>query len=139
MGTNIRAEVSKNNNYWIDKHRYYELKHFCLQYPIFKSAYNAVGMYNNKSVHSIMSKKQVTNDSAIDNIVESRLYWRERMKLIEDAAMETDPVIGQYILKGVTEGFGYPYLKTRLNIPCCKDTYYQLYRKFFWILSKLRE
>ena len=27
-----RAEVSKKNKYYISKHRYYELKHFCLQY-----------------------------------------------------------------------------------------------------------
>lgn len=33
MATVIRAELSKNNKYWISKHRYYELKHFCLQYP----------------------------------------------------------------------------------------------------------
>lgn len=28
MGNIIRAEVSENNPYWIEKHRYYELKHF---------------------------------------------------------------------------------------------------------------
>lgn len=39
MGTTIRPEISKKNRYWIDKHRYYELKHFCLQYPTWKKAY----------------------------------------------------------------------------------------------------
>ena len=34
MGTTLRAELSEKNPYWIEKHRYYELKHFCLQYPI---------------------------------------------------------------------------------------------------------
>ena len=33
MGTQIRPELSEKNLYWIDRHRYYELKHFCLQYP----------------------------------------------------------------------------------------------------------
>lgn len=33
-----RAEVSKRNKYYISKHRYYELKHFCLQYPEWKHA-----------------------------------------------------------------------------------------------------
>lgn len=36
MGNIIRAEVSESNPYWIEKHRYYELKHFCLQYPTWK-------------------------------------------------------------------------------------------------------
>lgn len=30
MGTDIRATISTKNRYWIEKHRYYELKHFCL-------------------------------------------------------------------------------------------------------------
>lgn len=32
MATTIRPEVSKKSKYWIERHRYYELKHFCLQY-----------------------------------------------------------------------------------------------------------
>ena len=39
MGTTIRPELSEKNPYWIERHRYYELKHFCLQYPIWKKAY----------------------------------------------------------------------------------------------------
>lgn len=39
MGTTIRPEVSVKNKYWIDKHRHYELKHFCLQYPRWKKLY----------------------------------------------------------------------------------------------------
>lgn len=40
MATVIRPELSENNKYWISKHRYYELKHFCLQYPEWKSLYD---------------------------------------------------------------------------------------------------
>ena len=39
MATTIRPELSEKNPYWIEKHRYYELKHFCLQYPIWRKAY----------------------------------------------------------------------------------------------------
>lgn len=28
MGTTIRPELSEKNPYWIERHRYYELKHF---------------------------------------------------------------------------------------------------------------
>lgn len=41
MATRIRPELAENNKYWISKHRYYELKHYCLQYPLWKSAYAA--------------------------------------------------------------------------------------------------
>lgn len=39
MGTVIRPEVSHKNTYYISKHRYYELKHFCLQYPEWRKSY----------------------------------------------------------------------------------------------------
>lgn len=48
MGTTLRAELSEKNPYWIEKHRYYELKHFCLQYPIWKKAYAALDGTNTK-------------------------------------------------------------------------------------------
>ena len=38
MRNDMRPELSQKNPYWIGKHRYYELKHFCLQYPIWKKA-----------------------------------------------------------------------------------------------------
>ena len=39
----------------------------------------------------------------------------------------------------LTEGWSYDILKARLNIPCCKDVYYNLYRRFFWLLNKVRD
>jgi len=44
----------------------------------------------------------------------------------------------RYILKAVTEGLSYTYLRTRMDIPCGKDMYYDRYRKFFWLLSQER-
>ena len=32
MATTIRPEISRTSQWHISKHRYYELKHFCLQY-----------------------------------------------------------------------------------------------------------
>lgn len=70
MSTVIRPELSKSSKYWIDRHRYYELKHF---------------------------------------------------------------------VTGVTSGVSYDFLKSRLDIPCCKETYYDLYRRFFWLLDRERK
>lgn len=38
----VKPELSKANRYWISKHRYYELYHFCLQYYEWEKEY----MYN---------------------------------------------------------------------------------------------
>lgn len=71
--------------------------------------------------------------------VEARSYYIERMKTVEQVAIATDAELSSYILKGVTEGWSYDILKARLNIPCCKDVYYNLYRRFFWLLNKARD
>ena len=64
--------------------------------------------------------------------------YLERMHVVEQAAIAADAALYSYILKAVTEGYSYDHLKSRLNIPCCRDTYYDLYRRFFWLLNKER-
>lgn len=60
------------------------------------------------------------------------------MNMLERVANFTNPESAKYLLKGITEGWSYDILKARLNIPCCKDIYYDLYRRFFWLLDKER-
>ena len=139
MTTTIRPETSKKNKYWIDKHRHYELKHFCLQYPIWKkeyATYSNIGP-NLSSFERLYSNSMPSDSTA--NWAIKRAYYSEKINLIEKAALETDYILYKYILKAVTEGLSYTYLKTILHIPCSRDIYYDRYRKFFWILNQLRK
>lgn len=138
MATVIRAELSTKNKYWIDKHRHYELKHFCLQYPSWKKAYLALDCGNLRSSMSEWMPSTKTPSDPTGNCVMLRDAYRNRMQMIEDAAKSTDEYLYEYILKAVTEGLSYTYLQTVLGIPCSRDTYYDRYRKFFWILSNSR-
>lgn len=130
MGTVIRPDISRKNKYWIDKHRHYELKHFCLQYPEWKKAYNAKP--------TISSSIDWHNDPTAKEAMRKTLYL-ERIQLIERVAKEADNDLHNYILKAVTEGLSYTYLKSRMDIPCGKDLYYDRYRRFFWLLDESRE
>lgn len=139
MGLKLRPELSKKNKYWIDKNRFYELKYFCLQYPLWKKAYTLLEgfkaySYDLSGVSGSGSPSDPTGDC-----VEERSIYLERMQLVEEAARETDPYLASYILKAVTEGLSFTYLQSILEIPCSRDTYYDRYRKFFWILSKRRD
>lgn len=139
MATVIRAEISQKNKYWISKHRYYELKHFCLQYPEWKKAYSE--LCDEKlplSMIETIPTDNLPSDPAIQRAL-MKTYYSERIKLIEKTALEADPCLHDYIIKGVGEGRSYTYLKTIMEIPCGKDMYYDRYRKFFWLLSELRE
>lgn len=136
----LRAELSEKNKYYINKHRYYELKHFCLQYPIWKKGYTAL---EDTSLRSIDLSDVHVGTNNISNPTEKyaivKTYLSDKINMIEKAASIADSDLYSYILKGVTEEYSYTYLKTKLEIPCSKDTYYDRYRKFFWILSNMRK
>lgn len=138
MSTKIRPELSEKNKYWIDRHRYYELKHFCLQYPTWKKAYAAIdGMTSRPDNLGIFCKTYKIPDITCE-CAAMKYYYSKLIKMIEDCATETHEYMAVYILKAVTEGRGYEYLRVNMGIPCCKDTYYELYRRFFWLLNKSR-
>lgn len=139
MATVIRATISEKNKYYIDKHRYYELKHFCLQYNEWKKAYAAC----NESIIFASSLERMSASNIPSDLTAKyamkKAYYGDRIKLIEHAVKEADDFLYPYLLKAVTEGLSYTYLKTKLNIPCGRDMYYDRYRKFFWLLSELRD
>lgn len=139
MATVLRAELSPKNKYHIDKHRYYELKHFCLQYPLWKQAYHE---FDDVTIPLSMIGGVATDNLPGDPTAKRaimKLFYLEKIKLIEKTAIETDPYLYSYIIKGVTEEKSYTYLKTVLDIPCGKDMYYDRYRKFFYLLSEARD
>lgn len=138
MATVIRAEISEKNKYWISKHRHYELKHFCLQYPSWKRRYMDLDGFESKTNESVYSRVSTPGDPTA-KCVEIRTLYFERMELLKHIAYEADPYLAKYILKAVTEGLSYTYLKTKLSIPCGRDMYYDRYRKFFWLLSEARK
>lgn len=135
MATVIRAEISEKNKYWIDKHRHYELKHFCLQYPNWKRAYGELDGFNGRGGDGIKSS---TPGDPTGKVVEMRNAYLDRMDLVRRIAFEADPELSSYIFRAVTEGLSYTYLRTKLAIPCGRDMYYDRYRRFFWLLSQAR-
>lgn len=138
MATVIRAQISEKNKYYIDKHRYYELKHFCMQYNEWKKEYASC---NESIIFASKFEKESTSNVPSDITAKyaiKRAYYAGRIKIVEKAAMEADEFLYPYILKAVSEGLSYTYLKTKLDIPCGRDMYYDRYRKFFWLLSEAR-
>lgn len=128
MSTDVRPILSKKNQYWISKHRFYELKHFCMQFMDWQRERAALDGL------AYREERSPTEPEAI-----LRAGYSKRIQMIMRAAEQTDGVIGDYILVAVTKGLSYEALNARSPIPCCKSTYYELYRKFFWLLDKLRE
>lgn len=139
MGTKIRPELSKKNKYWIPRHRYYELKHFCLQYPEWKEQYTNLSSVKTPKLTDKVFRNIGHHSDPTEQCAEQKIFYQCRIAMLEQVAVLTDKDLAKYILLAVTYGHSYTYLKTKLDIPCSKDTYYDRYRKFFWILSDLRD
>ena len=138
MTTVISPELSKKNKYHIPKHRYYELKHFCLQYNDWKKAYSEIEYLRSSTYDNAIFRREDEISNPTYELAEQKLLYFEKMKVIEQTAIATDPELSSYILKAVTNEVTYVHLKSKLNIPCGRGTYYDRYRRFFWLLDKAK-
>ena len=135
--SDTRPELSRNSKYYIPKHRYYELKHFCLQYPLWQDACRSMTELGGTAMEPVgyICKSGVTDPTA--KIAIERGKYRKLMNAVEMAASMVEA--GDYILKAVTKGLSYTYLEMNTSIPISRDVYYDSYRKFFWILNRIKE
>lgn len=135
--SDIRPELSKRSKYWIPRHRYYELKHFVMQYPEWKKERDAI----DSMVSACKDPAGRINDISdpVGQAVERRVELNHNISMCDLIARETDWIIGNYILRAIIDGDSYDIIKAHSSIPCSKDTYYDLYRKFFWLLDAARK
>lgn len=137
MSTNIRAEISENNKYHISKEKYYELYHFCHQYKEWKKESKRLSSLAAKDLSGINisgnSLSRITEEEAI-HLSEIK----EKMKLVEETAKETDEFLGSYIFLVVTGAASFDFIKNYMKVPVGRNEFYENYRKFFWLLSKKR-
>lgn len=138
MSTTIRPEIAKENPYWISKHRYYELKHFCLQYKEWQDELRKIDIF---SYSSPVPDDRVKTSNVPDTVlkcVEMRDRYLRNLEMVEKTSLEAAEDLAPYLLKAVTNGLAYEHLSMVDDIPCCRETYYEVYRRFFFLLSSAR-
>ena len=137
MGTVLRTELSKRNEYFISKHRRLELVHFCLQYDEWDKKIKEITIYPSANLNRINTSNREIRDTTSDTAIkvnELTMY----MKLVKETCYEADDSIGYWIFLGVTKGYSFETLKASYLIPCERSMYYNRYKKFFYLLDKKR-
>lgn len=130
----VKAELSKRNKYYIPKHRYYELKHFCLQYPEWKKQYLMEGFKMEAGL--IQAKRNNPQNRPVEIASFSRGDILEKLDKVESCCRLADPALSKWLLLSVTEGVPFTRLKMIYDIPCERDMFYDRYRRFFWLLDR---
>lgn len=129
------VELSERNPYYISKHRYYELKHFCLQYPEWEEAMALLNGWKSRpeKLQTVtMRGSRVSNPT--EQVGIARAFFAKRIDLVKHCLDEVEPAVAPFVLKGATECIPYDILRIQ-GCPCCRESYYEQYRKFFWVLS----
>lgn len=137
MSTDVRPELSEHSKYHISRHRYYELRHFCMQYPEWMEKVSGMDMIWNSRLNTLHAHSAISDPTSKTAIERER--YLNNMHLIEKACMDTDKELSNYIFKAVTKGTSFVELSTLYEMPCGKDMYYDRFRKFFWVLDKLKD
>lgn len=128
----IRSEISIKSPFYISKHRYLELKHFCLQYPEWKRKLADLSWFPQQG-----DGRSTDVAMPVERMAERRDKYLKYMEMVEQSCVAADPDIYEWLLKSVTDGVSYSNLRAA-GLPCSKDYYYERYRKFFWHLDKVR-
>ena len=129
----LKNELSEKSKYHLSKHRYLELKHFCLQYPEWKERLKEITDICASDPGKLGSDR-ISNET--ERIAVERAVLKSKIELVEKVAMEADGYLWFYILQGVTGEWTYTYLRNMMGIPCGKNMYYDRYRRFFWLLDQ---
>ena len=142
--TKIRAELSKKNPLYIDKHAFLSAYHFALQYSEWKRQYSdAFGSAIKAVDYDDMPHATGSSDPTARIAMRSSIL-RSNIDLIENTALIAGQEVAEYILYAVThEGTTYNYLSGDRcilgRIPCGRNQYYQRRRLFYYLLSKRME
>lgn len=138
MGTKKRLRDMTWEDYGISKNRYKELKAFCLQYEEKKKKIQ-YGLHS--AVQDGMPKGSLSIESQVEKQAIENVAYIKDIRMIEEAAVKTNPVIWKYILKSVTEDLSYElimYDKEYGRIPEGKTEFYGYRRLFYHNLDKLK-
>ncbi len=116
----------------MSENAYRELYYFCLRYDekksLLRSCYDLKG-----NVLTGMPRGNAIS-SPTEKMAEKALRLRKDIEDIEQAAIEADSEIYEYIINNVARGVKYEYM----DIPCGRRRFYEKRRLFFYLLYTKR-
>ena len=125
------------DDYGISKHRYDELKSFCLQYDEKKSKISRdMGSINYDGMPKGNFKGNPLENKAIRNVM-----YQKDCEMIEQAALAASAELYQYILKSVTNDLSYRFIEYDENlgrIPVGINEFYGYRRLFYHYLDMIK-
>ncbi len=127
--------MSEKNEYYLPKEEFLTVLHFSLQYPRWVKELQQEPD-TSKAITYDGEKVQTSGgyDAAAETAMR-RYILEKKKKLVEDTAREVAPEIYGYLILSVAYGWTFRQLQNK-GMPCSKNTFYTLRRRFYYELSK---
>lgn len=132
MARNYDLRLSSEYN--ISRHRYRELKEFCLQYEEKKAELQQI--YTSSTVAPEVAVKGGIPGNPTEKKVMRASNLKNEIKVIDDSLFEAcgdDVGLVEFLKKNITLGIGFEALGC---VPCSCRSFYQYRRLFFFLLDK---
>ena len=121
--------------YYIPKETFLTVIHYCKQYPLWVAELE-VEPDTGKAITYDAERVQTSNNfDPVSEMAMRRTELKKKKAAIEDVAGRVAGWLDKWILLGVCYDLPYYQLKHR-GIPCGKDLYYKLRRKFYYEMAK---
>ena len=125
----------KTSKYYVPGEVFLTTVHFCRQYPLWEAELAA----NPDTATGISyDRDRVQTSGGYDATAELAMHRQmiaRKKELVDDTASEVAGPMDRWLILGVGSGLTFYQLQDR-GIPCVKDMYYDLRRKFYYELSK---
>lgn len=121
----------KSSPYYLPEHEYLMTVHFCLSYKELKREYaELTSTYNGINMDGMPHGNGISDPTARNAIRRAKLA--EKIDIIEHTAEEVGEDLYEYLLMGVTEkGMTYEWLREKKGMPCGKNEYYTMRKKYY--------
>lgn len=127
--------LSNKNKYYIPKEDYLTAIHYALRYPLMLAELQDA-RDTSTAIRYDKDKVQTSpTDSMIVNAAIRASEISDKVKLIEDTITLCADGMDNYLKMGVCYGLTFRELEAK-NIPCGHKKYYDMRRKFYYLLSQ---
>ena len=126
---------AENSKYYVEKELYLTTVHFCRQYPTWKAELR-IQPDTSKAITYDRERVQtsVSGDATAD-LAMRRTELARKAKIVEDTARSVAGGMDEWLILGACYGVPFYQLMER-GIPCGKDLYYLMRRKFYYEMAQ---
>ena len=127
---------SKNSKYYLPKETFLTVIHYCKQYPLWIDELNRLAN-TGRAIRYDQDRVQTSNDyDPTSSVAIRRAEILKKKETVDEVAiMVAGEIMGGWLLKGVGDDKTYFDLHHE-GMPCGKDLYYMLRRRFYYEMSK---